>query len=319
MKISETKLKEMVKKTIKETLNNAKKYREITDKGEISCYADEIWDILEYSYQDLGGFQSYPDKEQMVERTSKASIIIENGEITTCAIYHSIYGGYKMVGCGTVDGTPEHKQDLREIIKEDIKNIEKYHWSEISYPLERLFKEEGGNPIPSKLAPSLLHKGVGQFQFLDDKVHYKRFIGISQTIATKCIYGFKDEKVFDKVVNNIENLTGFDTYEDFKNHVNKQPRILQEVEYQENHPDLETAYAIEMIIQFSGMYDEGQMREITENMFYFLKTAVNILKEKDQTDKQVSQYLKEGLYLMERYEILTSHEACVDTLYLPAF
>ena len=41
--------------------------------------------------------------------------------------------------------------------KNDMENSEKYHWVEVCPPLGRWFKEEGGNPIPSKLAPGLLH------------------------------------------------------------------------------------------------------------------------------------------------------------------
>lgn len=276
---------------------------EIDNPYDIQKYGKYIWEILQNSYKPLGGFKSYETMQDMVNLISLAILCVKNRRIVACAIYRDDLGGQKLNGCGTIDGSSQNKQMLRMVIQDDIKNIQKYHWVEVSQPLERWFKEEGGNPIPSKLAHKLLHKSQSKIQELGDGIHYNREIGLNHVVVTKAIYGFNSESTYNKVMNNLESLTGFSNYGDYKTYVNNLPEIKEDIDYSDNNPDPTIAKAMEVVIQVGNIWEDG-IREITPNIKKYLENSLSILSQYKNKDNQINSLIKNGLYYLNNMDVL---------------
>lgn len=279
---------------------------EITEQDDFEKYGNDIWDILQNSYKALGGFKSYNSVVEMVNRISMAILCFHNNKIVACAIYRDDLGGQKLNGCGTIDGSETSKQLLRNVIKDDIENIRKYHWVEVSYPLEKWFKEEGGNPIPSKMAYKLLHKSKSKIRETGDGVHYEREIGRDHIPATKAIYGFNSDATYNHVMNKLEEYTGFKEYEDFKKYVNSLPSINEEIEYLDNHPDKTIALAMEIVIQIGNLWDDG-VYELTPHMQEYLKNAISVLQNYPEKNSQIVALIKNGTYYLNNMDVLKCH------------
>ena len=276
---------------------------EFVNDADIKKYSKCIWDILQRSYRNLGGFKSYETIDEMTNLISLAIICVRNKEIVACAIYRDDLGGQKLNGCGTIDGSEKNKEILRSIIKEDIENLKKYRWVEVSYPLEKWFKELGGNPIPSAIAHKLLHKGKDKIVDLNDGIHYQREMGKDKIVVTKAIYGFKSQNVYEMVMNNIEKYTGFETYNEFKSYANTLPKINEDFDYELNHSNKEVSVAMETIIQIGNLWEEG-VRELTPNMHVYLENSIRFLTEYPEKNKQILALIKTGTYYYNNMDIL---------------
>lgn len=281
---------------------------EFTDDNTISKYSNQIWKILQNSYKTIGGFKSYKNVNEMCNRISLAIIGVQDNMIVACAIYRDDLGGQKLNGCGTLNGSTEQKKILRAIIKDDIENLQKYHWVEVSYPLEKWFKELNGSPIPSSIAYKLLHKSKSKIKEIGDGVHYQRNVGSDDNFVTKAIYGFKDDTTYQRVMNNIEKYCGFENYDDFKEYANSLPKLDESFNYYDNHHDEEISKSMEVIIQIGNVWDEG-WREITPNMKLYLITAITKLNNYQNKNKQIISLIKNGKYYLNNMSVLECHEA----------
>lgn len=267
---------------------------EFEDKENISKYSNIVWEIMESSYRNLGGFKTYRNKNDLVQFTSLLILCVLNHKVVAAAIYRDDLGGQKLNGCGTIDGKQEHKEMLKQVIRSDIENLNKWHWVEVSHPLEKWFKEMGGNPIPSQMVPNLLHKSKSKIEFMPDNVHYKRQIAndVDNTYV-KAIYGFKDPHTYKKVMAKLEQYTGFQEYNDFKNHINSLPKITEEIDYLNNYPDRKVATAMEVIIQFGNLYGDG-IYDVSPRMYTWLKNAVQLLGQSKTQDKKIKSFYEKG-------------------------
>ncbi len=279
---------------------------ELTEVEQFTKYGQHIWKILQNAYKGIGGFKTYESMGDMINRISLAIICVHKKKIVACAIYRDDLGGQKLNGCGTIDGSNQNKALLRNIIKDDISNLQMYHWVEVSYPLEKWFKEENGNPIPSQMAHKLLHKAKSKIKEIGDGVHYQREMGRDRIIVTKAIYGFNSESTYIKVMKELEKYTGFKEYEDFKNYANSLPRITEDLDYEDNHPDKAISLAMEIIIQIGNVWDEG-LRELSPKMKEYLKTAINTLQSYEDKNQQIIGLIRNGLYYYNNMEVLQYH------------
>lgn len=147
-------------------------------------YADQVWKMLQKSYEKIGGFGSATSPEELVYDSGLWKLIIRNGSISAGKIYKDAYG---RKGIGTLtNGSDQGKKDFKMITKDDME----YHraWGEISGAVEHLMKKYGGFPIPSKYAHVLTHKEI--LDYNEDGYHYARLIaGIPHE---KVIYGWID-------------------------------------------------------------------------------------------------------------------------------
>lgn len=319
IQLTESELHNIIRRTLFSILsrvNYKDRNYDITDRQEIINYSSTIWSILQNSYKELGGFKSYNSKNEMAQTISLLTICVIKHRIVACAIYRDDLGGQKLNGCGTLNGSNEQKKLLRNLIRDDIDNLQKYHWVEVSYPLEKWFKEFNGNPIPSTMVAKLLHKS--KIHELEDGVHYQREIGVNHEIVTKAIYGFKDENTYNKVMNNLEKYAGFTNYKSFKNHINSLPRIVEEIDYKDNNTDETIALAMEIVIQIGNLWEDGY-RELSPNMMRYLKNAVDILKQYEEKNQQINGLIRTGTYYLQNMEVILCHTSIPNEIYAPAF
>lgn len=280
---------------------------EFEDRNEIKKYSSIVWDIMQKSYSKLGGFKSYKSKEDMENLVSLMVICVLNKQVVASAIYRDDLGGQKLNGCGTIDGRLESKKMLKQVIQNDIQHFQKWHWVEVSYPLEEWFKEFNGSPIPTQLVASLLHKNKRKILPLNDGVHYKRQIGKdSENLVTKVIYGFKDKSTYDKVMDKLEEYTGFSSYEEFKNHINSLPKLKEEIESLSNHPNKEVSIAMEIIIQFGNLYEDG-IYDISPRMYDYLKLALQTLQNEQEKNRQIESLIRVGTQYLKTFNVLQIH------------
>lgn len=133
-------------------------------------YAQQVWDILQSSYANIGGFGSASSIEELIEKSGLWKIIVRGGRVTAVNIYKDQHGR-KSIASGT-DGTSQGKQDFKMIKNEDVKLSRA--WSEVSGAPEAILKKMGAKPIPSKFAPLLTGKEI--LDYNSDGYHYTRLI-----------------------------------------------------------------------------------------------------------------------------------------------
>lgn len=143
----------------------------LTAPSQKSKYANEVWQILQKSYEKIGGFKSVDTLEELIHDTGLWKLSKRNGRIVAVAIYKDSYGR-KSIASGT-DGSPQGKHDYFLIKNEDIKF--KRAWAEVSGPVEKIMQKSGAQPLPNKFAEVLTGKKV--LNFNSDGYHYTRIIG----------------------------------------------------------------------------------------------------------------------------------------------
>ena len=311
IKITESDIRNSIKNTFNRIFNKtglSDGIHELTNVEDFKFYSKQIWSILQRSYAPFGGFLTYHTMNDMIMNMSLAIICIQNNKIVACAIYRDDLGGQKLNGCGTCDGSESSKELLRSIIKDDIDNLQKWHWVEVSPPLEKWFKELGGNPIPSDFAAKILHKSKSKIYQLDDNVHYQRVIGNSTEPTTKAIYGFKDLKTYNLVMEKLTELTGFVNYEEFKNKINSSEQLFEDIDMYSNHENKTISVAMEIIIQCGNLYEDG-WHEVTPQIYTLLKWAVDILENYSNDDKntQVNGCLRSGKFYLNYFNVIEVH------------
>ena len=144
-------------------------------------YADQVWSLLQKSYEKAGGFHSADDIPDLISKTNMWKIVVRNGIVTAANLYRDLHGR-KSIAAGT-DGTQQGKRDYMMVKDADIRY--RRAWSEVSGAPERLASKAGLRPLPAKFAAMLTGKEIVEFN--SDGYHYTRMI--SGHPHEKVIYG----------------------------------------------------------------------------------------------------------------------------------
>lgn len=155
-------------------------------------YADEVFNILNKSYDRIGGLFGINSPEDLVKQSSLWKLVRRNGKIVAARIYSDKRGGRKAIASGT-DGSPEGKKGLYDIIKEDINFSDRNAWAEVSGAIEHIYKKYGAIPIPNTEAQKILGPNKKIVELNPDGYHYKRAIGTDNIIKEKVLVGFPPE------------------------------------------------------------------------------------------------------------------------------
>lgn len=145
-------------------------------------YADVVWDMLQTSYKDSGGFKSAVNVDELINDSSLWKIITRGEDVTAVSIYKDSKGR-KAIASGT-NGTKQGSKDYKMIRGND--DTLRRAWAEVSGKPEEFLKKKGAIPIPSKFARFLTRKEI--LKYNPDGVHYTRLIQGAPT--EKVIYGF---------------------------------------------------------------------------------------------------------------------------------
>lgn len=186
-------------------------YVTVTNNNDMNKYVDIVWDMLQNAYKEIGGFLTAKTKDELIKKSSLWKMVRRNGKILAVKIYTSKKGGRKSIACAT-DGTPEGKDALYSILKEDIKMMDQRQaWAEVSGKMEYLYNKFGGVVVPSKYVKDIL-KDKEIFGQKDDG-HYSR--NIKGEPHEKIMFGWIDPEIKQRVDNRInESYDAVDTMTD---------------------------------------------------------------------------------------------------------
>jgi hypothetical protein len=166
MKKSE--LKQLIKEEIKTIL--LERFVNLFKKEDIQPYIQDIWNIMQRTYEPIGGFKTANSPEELLSKISLAKLVRKNNKIIAAALYKDKYGR-KAIAAGS-DGSEEGIKMIKQIKFEDIKMNRS--WGEFSGKLESLLLKYGGVPIPNDMVEDILGKEILSKD--EDGYHYTRLI-----------------------------------------------------------------------------------------------------------------------------------------------
>ena len=114
-------------------MNVFESYVNISDEESKRKYAQSVWDILQLSYESLGGIKGsgFESIENMISKIPFWKVIKSNNKVVACILYKD-KNGRKLVALGS-DGSKEGKRAIAKAIIEEVKT--KRSWYEISKDL----------------------------------------------------------------------------------------------------------------------------------------------------------------------------------------
>ena len=165
----------------------------LSSKEEIDRYSNFVWDMLEKSYEHIGGLQSYRNYSDFKKKNHKILVVIDFNSATllACATFRRIENSLKMtaIGCSQDD---KGKLALQQIIQHTISELELHYWSEVSGAIEHYLKKHNGFPMPNTMAGKILQIPEKDITISNkDMVHYDRPIGKDREVFTKMVFGIK--------------------------------------------------------------------------------------------------------------------------------
>lgn len=168
----------------------------LKNNSEMMSYMDEVWDMLQNAYKDIGGFLTAKTQGDLIRKSSLWKLVTRPHKgIVAVAVYTSKNGGRKLIAVAT-NGTREGKDALFSIIKEDIKMMDQRQaWAEVSGAMEHLYNKFGGVVVPSKYVQDILRDK----EIIDPEEdgHYSREIMGEK--HRKIIYGWIDPEIKQEV------------------------------------------------------------------------------------------------------------------------
>lgn len=291
-------LNKIIFEEINKVMNKDSNLIDITDIEIMKKYIDEIWNIFIISYNKIGGFLGARNKTALLKNSSLMTLCLNNNKIIACAAYRKL-GGDKVIGIGC-DQTELGKEGIKDILKRDIENYADFHWAEVSGVIEHWMKKYDGFPIPNVYASLVLGKKPEDIELSEDGLHYSRIIGMNGDKITKSIYGFRNEDIFDRVTNDIEEYIGF------KNIINNS---LKESFFNYTQEESQSMYIIDFI---NDCYNYRKIDELTPSMHNALAKSVLCLKNSSHINPTIKSYVQIGEYLLSDMEVFELHKIKVN-------
>jgi hypothetical protein len=140
------------------------------DKEDIKPYIQDIWNIMQRTYEPIGGFKTANSPEELLNKINLAKLVRKNNKIVAAALYTDKYGR-KAIAKGS-DGSIDGIKAIKQIYKEDVKLNRA--WGEFSGKAEDLLLKYGGVPIPNDMVEDILDREILSKD--KDGFHYTRLI-----------------------------------------------------------------------------------------------------------------------------------------------
>lgn len=147
----------------------------VFNKNDMSKYADEIWTLLQKSYEYCGGMAGMDSPQQLIDETTMWKLVRRNNKITAGIVYNDKRGGRKMCYCFN-DGTDEGVKDCKKIMQEDSILPERQAWGEFSGKAVSTMFNQGAMPIRADIAQEIM-KDKKFIKIQPDGYYYVREIG----------------------------------------------------------------------------------------------------------------------------------------------
>ena len=263
------------------------------EQEEIEKYLPLVWEMLEKSYEGIGGLKSYRDYNDFKKRKHLLMVVRDfNKDLLACAVFRRIASSLKMtaIGCNQKD---DGRLALQQIIQHTISELELHYWTEVSGIIEYYFKKHNAFPMPNTIASKILQVDEDQIILSKkDNIHYDRFFGQDRDRFTKMIYGIKSEEIFQ------EAMSEFEDYYDFMKEVNKMVNESKETKYS-------VRQAIYIIENLYRMHEEDGLNELIPKWHDALRDSVEVLNSTKEKTQTISDYIEYGNFLLSDTQILT--------------
>jgi len=161
-------LRQLIKEEIQSLI--LERFVNLFKKEDIEPYIEDIWNIMQRTYEPIGGFKTANSPEELLNKISFAKLVRKNDKIVAAALYKDKYGR-KAIAAGS-DGSEEGIKMVKQIIYEDVKMNRS--WGEFSGKAESLLLKYGGVPIPNDMVEDILGKEIESKD--KDGFHYTRMI-----------------------------------------------------------------------------------------------------------------------------------------------
>ena len=263
----------------------------ISDKDQIAKLLPEVINLVNKTYEPIGGYYGTTDIECLVRTTSLAKIAKDtNGKLAVCAYYRNMHNSFKLQAYGN-DGTQYGKDCVRAIIKSDVAPYTNWIWSEVSGAIEHYFKKVDGYPLPNSLVAEVLKKNPDDIELSKDGFHYKRKIGKNNEATEKVVYGFPSQDVADRAMASAN-------YEIERHKLNMQ--LINEDE--DGKKELSFDGACSFVDQLSDLYDDKGWRQLTPWLSALLDHSIEVIKKNTKQENWIQMTLDNALYLREHMD-----------------
>lgn len=168
------------------------RYVNVFNNAEKDVYADDVWDILQSTYEKLGGIKGsgFRSKDEMIKTFPLWKLVRKNEKIVACILYKD-KNGRKVAAIGQ-DGSQEGKEALRKAFMEEVKTQRSF--GEVSGPALRMAEKLFGDELEKYLIPAEEVSAIlGKEVKILGKFRYTRSIG-SDTVE-KVMFGKPNQKI----------------------------------------------------------------------------------------------------------------------------
>jgi hypothetical protein len=166
--MDKAKLINIIEEEIKSLLSE--RFVNLFGKEKIEPYLNDIWNIMQKTYEPVGGFKTASSPEELLNKVDFAKLVRKNNKIIAAVLYKDKLGR-KSIALGS-DGSEEGVKWVKQIAKEDV-NFQR-SWGEFSGKAESLMLRYGGVPILNDLVGEILGKEIISKD--PDGFHYTRMI-----------------------------------------------------------------------------------------------------------------------------------------------
>jgi hypothetical protein len=263
---------------------------QLTNEEDISTYANDVWNMLLDSYENVGGLKTYRSFKDFIRKKHLIEVVIDkSGNLLACATYRRIENSLKQVAIGC-EQTEEGKLAIQQIIQHNIRKLNLHYWAEVSGAIEHYFKKHNGYPMPNILASEILQIDEEDIVLSNnDKVHYDRAIGSEGEMFTKMIFGIKNDEIFQKAIAEVEN------YGKFMKEVNSIKEDIQ------TYSIKQSIYIIENIYR---AHEEDGFNELIPSWYEGLNKSLDTLKLVENPSQTILDYIDYAEYLLDDMQVL---------------
>lgn len=263
----------------------------IADKEQIVKLLPEVIDLINKTYEPIGGYYGTTDIERLIRTTSLVKAIKDiDGKLIACAYYRNMHNSFKLQAYGH-DGSHKGKAGVKAIIKSDVAPYTNWIWGEVSGVIEHYFKKFEGYPLPNSLVAEVLKKNSDDITLSKDGFHYKRKIGANESATEKVVYGFPNQDIADRAMASAN-------YEIERHKLNM--RLINEDETCKR--ELSFDGACSFVDQLSDLYDDEGWRQLTPGLSVLLDKAIEVIKKNSEQENWIQMTLDNAIYLREHMD-----------------
>lgn len=275
---------------------------ESNDNAYIRKNINDIWNLLQEAYKD--DFRGFGSRNDLKRKASLVRLATYNNELIAVSTYNTYLGGNKCVGIGaTRKDKFLHslgKISVENILRTDLELPENWFWFEASGAIEKICDGFNAIKIPAEYVHLFIKKS---FVILDDYHYITKIGGIEEQ---KCIFGFKDQKTYNIVMNKI-----FNDYNNMIESDEENKEISETVKYRLYDSEEEQVKSI--LDRFISMYYDDHIfyapQHLIDKLNIYIKKMETIIKEnKSKNIRNLKICYNDARSVQKKMKVLKLHK-----------